>query len=69
MNIIDLPFDGGQAIHFGNKEEGTEHQRVIDARATFSLQYMKEKDWGDNLEQLTIPQIMEIRSQKEWINP
>ena len=69
MNIIDAPLDGGQILHFGSKEDAIEHKRFIDARAEFSLRYMKEKGWGDDPTKISIQQLLEIRAQKEWKNP
>lgn len=54
---------------YGTDAEAAEHQRVINARGEFSFRYMKEKGWGDKLEDLSIQQILEIREQKEWKNP
>ena len=41
-------------------------QAVIDARHEFILKYMAEKGWGADPEALSLPQILEIRAQKEW---
>lgn len=69
MNIIDAPLGGGQILHFGTAESAEEHKRVIDARAEFSLRYMKENGWGDDPTKISIQQLMEIRAQPEWKKP
>jgi hypothetical protein len=69
MNILKPPFGGGHIVHMGSSEDAVEHQRVISARGKFSLQYMKEKGWGDDPIKLSIQQIMEIREQPEWKKP
>lgn len=73
MNIINVPnLDGDKDLkvfHTGSNEEAAEHQRVMNARGAFSLNYMKEKGWGDSIIELDIQQIMEIRSQPGWKTP
>jgi hypothetical protein len=41
---------------------------VLNARYHFVLKYIGEKGWGPNLENLTLAQIQEIRSQEGWKN-
>jgi len=69
MNIIDSPLGEGQIIHFGSEEDAIEHKRVINARAEFSLRYMKEKGWGLHPKKISVQQILEIREQEEWKKP
>lgn len=58
-----------KAFNFGTKEEADKEQQILNARHAFSMQYMKEKGWGEDFTQLSIQQIMEIRSQEGWKNP
>jgi hypothetical protein len=64
MKTVKLPF-GGVVIH----NMSDDAQRIIDKRAEFTLKYMKEKSWGDDVAALSIDQILEIRQQPEWKNP
>ena len=41
---------------------------VLNARYHFVLNYIREKGWGPDLENLTFAQIQEIRSQEGWKN-
>lgn len=45
-----------------------EQELILRGRDNFVKAYCAEKGWG-TLESLTIPQIMEIRSQDGWKNP
>jgi hypothetical protein len=65
---IKLPF-GGFAISMGSDQEVKAEQEFINKRAAFTLKYMKEKGWGEDIEKLSIDQLMEIRDQPEWKNP
>lgn len=67
-HIIRIP-GGGKVLHPGTKEEANEHQRIIDARGAFVQQYIKEKGWSESFADLSIDQIMEIRTQEGWKNP
>ena len=69
MNIIENPLGLGHIVHMGSKEEAGEHQRVLNARGEFAKKYAKENGWGEDLEQLSMQQIMEIRKQEGWKNP
>lgn len=62
---LDVP-GAGPALHLGSDEEGREHQALIDARHRFVMNYMKAKGWGDTVEDLSIPQLMEIREAPGW---
>jgi hypothetical protein len=67
-NRIDLP-GGGVALHLGPKEEVPEMQRIINARYDFSITFCRSKGWSEELEELSIEQILEIRQQEGWKNP
>jgi len=70
VHEINLPLSQGiKAVHVGTDDEAVEHQRVLNARAAFSKEYMKKKGWGENILDLSIEQIMEIRAQEGWKNP
>ena len=43
-----------------------QHKEVIKRRHDFLVAYCNKKGWKPIPETLTIDQIMEIRSQKEW---
>jgi hypothetical protein len=45
-----------------------ELDKILQARYKFVLDYIERKGWG-TAETLTLPQIMEIRSQEGWKNP
>lgn len=49
-------------------ENAEQVRRVIDIRHQFILKYCKEKGWSEDPVKLTIPQILEIRSQDGWKN-
>jgi predicted RNA-binding Zn-ribbon protein involved in translation (DUF1610 family) len=54
----------------GATEEQVAHvQQTLDARHIFVTQYCKSKGWPDDVECLTIAQILEIREQDGWKNP
>lgn len=66
MKKIHHPNGLPPAIHMGTDEQADKVQRTINARHKFNLQYMAEKNWGDDVNALTIDQIMEIRAQDGW---
>ena len=54
----------------GATQKQTDHiQRVLEARHAFVTEYCKTRGWPDNVECLTIAQILEIREQDGWKNP
>lgn len=59
----------GYAIHMGTDKEADRHQAIIAARHAFTLTYMKEQGWGENIEDLSITQVLEIREQPGWGDP
>lgn len=65
MKVFQLPFGGGAVISPNDDDA----ERIINKRAKFSLQYMKEKGWGDDVTALSIKQILEIREQPGWKKP
>jgi len=68
MDVIELP-NGLKAIQTGTPEQNQKQADMLGKRHQFNLKYMKEKGWGNDLTQLSIEQIMEIRAQAGWINP
>lgn len=43
-------------------------EEMINRRHKVVVDYCKKNGWPTNLDNLTMEQIMEIRSQPEWIN-
>jgi hypothetical protein len=39
------------------------------AREEFALRYMREKNWGEDFQALSIYQVIEIRMQTGWQDP
>lgn len=58
-----LELIGGMKIHGGTPEQIA----MISGRDSFIRKYAEEKGWDVN--NLTFPQILEIREQEGWINP
>lgn len=52
--------------HFGLNDE---QKKILKAREEFAIKYCAEKGWGSNISDITIDQIMEIRSQEGWKTP
>lgn len=50
----------------GTPDENEATLKKIYARAKFSADYAKAKGWPEDVTKLTLPQIMEIRSQPGW---
>lgn len=56
--------------YFAITQEGSfdRVKKVIMARGEFIQKYCKEKGWPDDPLELSFEQILEIRSQQEWID-
>jgi hypothetical protein len=59
---------GTTAVTFGTDEETAAQQSVIDIRTAFIKAYCKEQDWPEDVMELTIDQILQIRDQPGWKN-
>lgn len=46
-----------------------ESENFLLKRAEFAEKYCEEKGWPENVFELSIPQLMEIRKQDGWIDP
>ncbi len=68
MRTTRLPF-GGTVIHTGTEAQADEHDRIIKARAEFTVAYAQSKGWPNDPADMTIDQILEIRDQEGWKNP
>lgn len=68
MKAIKLPF-GETVIAMGSDEQAKKNQCIINRRWAFAQKYIAEKGWCiDRIEDLSIDQLIEIRSQPEWKN-
>lgn len=65
---IKLPF-GLTALHPGSSKEAAEDEAFLRKRGEFAQKYMAEQGWGDNPDDLSFEQIMEIRAQPGWKEP
>jgi hypothetical protein len=61
VNLMELP--GGVTVHGLN----TEQEQFLAARGRFIMRYCLDKGWDHN--NLTIQQVLEIRSQEGWKTP
>ena len=68
MPEMKLPF-GMTAFSLGTEEEAKAMEDIAWKRHEFALSYAREKDWGDDLEALSVEQIIEIREQPGWKKP
>lgn len=68
MEIYRMP-TGETVVLTGSPESNAREKKIFGARYKFSIEYAKKKGWGDKIESLSIPQILEIREQEGWINP
>ena len=68
MSKVRMPDGSGlqSAVHPGSEQEARKLERSLQARHDFNLKYMAEQGWGDDVRELSIEQIMEIRAQPEW---
>lgn len=69
MRTTKLPFGAGSVIHTGSDAQADEHDRIIKARAAFTVAYATERGWPTDPAQMTFEQIFEIRDQDGWKKP
>jgi Arc/MetJ family transcription regulator len=53
----------------GGLDGMVDRDEFLSARRDFSKKYAAEQGWGDDLEKLSMDQIMEIRTQEGWKDP
>lgn len=73
MTKINVP-GFGPVFHSGSPEEVEKHQRLVNARMEFTMNYCREKGWpvpGEpNFEErISIEQVLEVRAQPGWKFP
>lgn len=66
---LKLPGDLGRMLHLGDDKSADRAERLIHARHEFTLAYMKEHGWGEDIGALSFKQILEIREQPGWDDP
>jgi len=66
MGKIEIPFGDGNILSFDCDEES---KRFFAARTAFVLKYMKEHGLGDDVTELSLEQLFEVREQEGWKNP
>jgi hypothetical protein len=66
---IKVPGSDMSVIHNGSDASADRMQKIIDARHAFIVAYCKAKGWPDDLGELSMEQILEIRSQDGWKAP
>lgn len=66
---IKIPGTDHCAIHMGSAKEADRHEAIIRARHEFCLQWMKERGLGENVEDLTFEQVLDIREEPGWQDP
>lgn len=69
MPIIKLPNNIGSVVTTGTQEEADKTKSILDARYAFSQRYCKEQGWSTDVADLSLEQILQIRSQEGWKNP
>lgn len=68
MKVVKLPL-GETVIAMGSDARIAKQQRTINRRWAFVKKYLAKKGWDANrIEDLSINQLLEIRSQPEWKN-
>lgn len=67
MPTIKTPM--GPAIHIGTEAEAKQVESLLEKRHRFVISYCESKGWPTELTQLSIDQILEIRSKSGWQNP
>jgi len=73
MKVVKIPGIGA-VFHPGTDDEVDKHQKLMNARMTFTMKYCRAMGWpvpGEpNFEErITIDQILEVRAQPGWKFP
>lgn len=69
MKKLELPSGAGGVFLFGTEAEIAEQERVLYGRHAFMVGYCSSRGWPTDGAQLSIEQVLEIRSQDGWKNP
>ncbi len=66
---VRLPTGDEVELLNATPEDAEKHRAFMNARFRFAMQYAAQKGWPEIASQLTIKQILEIRSQPGWETP
>jgi hypothetical protein len=69
MPIIELPGNLGSVVVRGTQADADKTKAVLEARHAFALKYCQDHGWPTELGNLSIEQILQIRSQEGWKTP
>lgn len=67
-NVVKIPGTDQAFVVLGSEKAADTIRSVIEQRQAFNESYMASRGWGTRVEDLTIDQILEIRSQPGWKN-
>lgn len=67
MNVKTIKLPNSDQAVIVDSDQADHVEKMFKARHEFTMKYMAEKGWGDNIEDLSIEQILEIRDQDGWL--